>query len=218
MAVLSFECCYVLRQTNFWVVEMFWFTNSKHPASVLANLSKLPVFVFKHGSDISIFVMSHFRPSNRNINLTSVDLSAVLMLLMWEMSVSPLANLLSLVFTIYRGLMSHYQMSYPVWHQTLAVLQIRSDVFLFQSEQAWLMIFSWEKKISTFTDGVITNNLNNNDKEKLWMEIFFPFEWLSLRYLRCLFWSAQLNNRRLIFMEISGVEQQHPCKSSRPQW
>ena len=210
--------CYILQQTkvrsgiNALIYE---FMNSKHPsASVLANLSKLPVFVFKHGSDISIFVMSHFRPSNRNINLTSVDLSAVLMLLMWEMSVSPLANLLSLVFTIYRGLMSHYQMSYPVWHQTLAVLQIRSDVFLFQSEQAWLMIFSWEKKISTFTDGVITNNLNNNDKEKLWMEIFFPFEWISLRYLVYLLWRDQ----QQIFMEISGVEQQHPCKLSRPQW
>ena len=194
---------------------MFWFMNSKHPAaSMLANLSKLPVFVFQHWWTLAIYFHIcnvALQTSNRNINLTSVDLSAVLMLLMWEMSVSPLANLLSLVFTIYRGLMSHYQMSYPVWHQTLAVLQIRSDVFLFQSEQAWLMIFSWEKKISTFTGGVITNNLNN---KKSWMEIFFPFEWISLRYLVYLFWRDQ----QQIFMEISGVEQQHPCKSSRPQW
>ena len=196
-----------------WFMNL-WIPNIRAPqclltwANFLYLFSSTAALIYFHICNVAL------QTSNRNINLTSVDLSAVLMLLMWEMSVSPLANLLSLVFTIYRGLMSHYQMSYPVWHQTLAVLQIRSDVFLFQSEQAWLMIFSWEKKISTFTDGVITNNLNNNDKEKLWMEIFFPFEWISLRYLVYLFWRDQ----QQIFMEISGVEQQHPCKSSRPQW
>ena len=79
MAVLNFEN----KQINVLIYEFqTW-------ASVLANLSKLPVFVFQHGSDISIFVKSHSGlTSNRKINLTTVDLSAVLMLLMWEMSVS----------------------------------------------------------------------------------------------------------------------------------
>ena len=194
---------------------MFWFMNSKHPSLSACQPEQTSCICFQAPwrSYISIFVMSHFRLQ------TGTSISPLLTCRQswccWcGRCQSPLADQLSLVFTIYRGLMSHYQMSYPTWHHTLAVLQIRSDVFLFQSEQAWLMIFSWEKKISTFTDGVITNNLNNNDKEKLWMEIFFPFEWISLRYLVYLFWRDQ----QQIFMEISGVEQQHPCKSSRPQW
>ena len=87
MAVLNFECLLYWQQTNFRVVNVLIYEFQTW-ASVLANLSKLPVFVFQHGSDISIFVKSHSGlTSNRKINLTTVDLSAVLMLLMWEMSV-----------------------------------------------------------------------------------------------------------------------------------
>ena len=65
--------------------------NSKHPAAsvlVLANLSKLPVFVFQHWAIYFHICNVALQTSNTNINLDSVDVSAVLMLLVREMSVS----------------------------------------------------------------------------------------------------------------------------------
>ena len=80
MAVLNIEN----KQINVLIYEFqTW-------ASVLANLSKLPVFVFQHWWTLAIYFHIcnvALQTSNRNINLTSVDLSAVLMLLMPGMSV-----------------------------------------------------------------------------------------------------------------------------------
>ena len=117
---------------------MFWFMNSKHEPQCLLTWAN---FLYLCSARLGYFHICNvaLQTSNRNINLTSVDLSVVLMLLMSGICQSALAHQLSLVFTIYRGLMTHYQMSYPTWHLTQSVLNLlhyRSDLFLFQSYQA----------------------------------------------------------------------------------
>ena len=141
------------------------------------------------GPYISIFVMSHFRlqtPTSISPLLTCRQSWCC-----WcGRCQSPLAHQLSLVFTIYRGLMSHYQMSYPTWHQTfgrppdqvgLVSVPVIHSMLPYETWLTWLMIFSWEKKISTFTGGVITNNLKIKKKKlngnifSVWMNKFEAF-------------------------------------------
>ena len=165
---------------------MFWFMNSKHPGLSACQPEQTSCICFQapQRSYISIFVMSHFRLQ------TGTSISPLLTCRQswccWcGRCQSPLAHQLSLVFTIYRGLMSHYQMSYPTWHQTLAVLQIRSDVFLFQSViPSFPQSPDWLTDWWCFPEKERYQHLPTASLQtiwiikKSWMEIFFPFEWI----------------------------------------
>ena len=163
-----------------------WFMNSKHEpvvsVLVLANLSKLPVFVSQHQPWYFHICIVALQTSNSQINLRLVDVSAVLMLLMWKMD---WCNLLSLVFAIYRSLMSHYLMS---WWSYRAVSRLA----------LWLgsapVISSFRDVIDDVLVGKRCHHLKRPSLERFlnknlnWMEIFFPFQFIDDVWEYYLFW------------------------------
>ena len=170
--------------------HFLWFMNSKHEpvvsVLVLANLSKLPVFVSQHQPWYFHICIVALQTSNSQINLRLVDVSAVLMLLMWKMD---WCNLLSLVFAIYRSLMSHYRMS---WWSCRAV----SRLALWLQSLTWFcsshIKLSWRdrwcfggKTMSSFKRPSLERFLNKNLN---WMEIFFPFQFIDDVWEYYLFW------------------------------